>query len=140
VSLTLSLGSRDPAARLLTLSEGSSCELTGTDELSRGYTLRNWQGGIISGASYAFRTLGVPFQPLYLRELRGQLGCEDISALSFAAALAVARLLDQPDPPLDLNGWKVEAEVRRRAASGNGPSESHAAVPASAEPEQAPAE
>ena len=81
------------------------------------YGLSNWQGGVISGARYAFRALKAPIQRACLHELRGQLSTCDVWAVSAAAALAVARLLDRsPEFRLDLGGWAMEEEVRRPQA------------------------
>jgi len=128
VSLSLSLGNLDATGRFLTVTEGISCELVGLDELSQGYTLRTWQGGVISGARYAFRALKSPPRQVRLHELSGQLGSGDIWAISSAAVVAVGRLLDQPDVPVNLGGWKMEAEVRRRRSPGDGQSGTAEAV------------
>ena len=81
--------------------------------MARQYGVSNWQGGVISGARYAFRALKTPSRQVCLRELRGQLGSGDVWAISSAAALAVARLLGPPvEVALD-QGWTSEEEIRR---------------------------
>jgi hypothetical protein len=112
VSLALSLGGLASATRFLVRSERLLYQMTGVDEMAREYGLANWQGGVISGARYAFRALQAPIQQVCLHELRGQLNSGDVWAVSSAAALAVARLLARPDEfPLNLNGWAIEEEV-----------------------------
>jgi len=114
ISLALSLGDLASANRFLTLSERLLYEVAGVDELAGGYGLVNWQGGIISGARYAFRALKAPIQQVTLHELRWQLGSGDVCAVSAAAALVVARLLGRPEVPLDLGGWKILEEDRKQ--------------------------
>jgi hypothetical protein len=114
IRLALSLGDLASGAPFLVRSEPLLFEMAGIDEMARGYGLSNWQGGVISGARYAFRALKVPLQQVCLHELRGQLGSDDVGAVSSAAALAVARLLARPgELPLNLDGWKIEEEVSR---------------------------
>jgi hypothetical protein len=112
VSLALSLGDLTSANRFLVSAEPLLYQMEGTDEQARQYGLLNWQGGVISGARYAFRALKAPTKQVCLHELRGRLGSGDVWAVSAAASLAVARLLGCPEVPLDLGGWRVE-EVRR---------------------------
>ncbi|MBI3467336.1 MAG: hypothetical protein HY000_30370 [Planctomycetes bacterium] len=112
VSLSLSLGEFSPAPRFLAISEPFLYEIAGLDETAQTYNLANWQGGVISGARYAFRTLRAPLQQVRLHELRGQLSSGDIGAISSAAAAAVAQLLArQLDFAQDLAGWKIETEL-----------------------------
>lgn len=114
VSLALSLGDPLPSTRFLVRSDHLSYQMTGADEMAREYGLSNWQGGVISGARYAFRALKAPIQQICLHELRGQLNSGDVWAVSTAAALAVSRLLAHPaEFPLALNGWTIEEEVSR---------------------------
>ncbi len=126
VSLALSLGELGPGARLLAMSERLVFEMAGVDEAAQKYGLSNWQGGILSGARYAFRALKAPVQQVRIHELRGQLGGGDVWAIASAAAVAVARLLEHPPEfPVDLAGWKIEEEVWRprspaAEAPGNG--------------------
>jgi hypothetical protein len=123
VSLALSLGDLDSANRFLVDAERLPYEVAGVDEAAQKYGLSNWRGGVISGVRYAFRALKAPTHQVCLHELRGQLGSGDVWAVSSAAALAVARLLDRPPEfPLDLGGWTVEAEVRRPQPDGSPPS------------------
>jgi hypothetical protein len=139
VSLALSLGDLAPGNRFLVGAERLLSEMSGNDETARMYGLLNWQGGVISGARYAFRALKAPLQQVCLHELRGHLGSADVWAVSCAAALGVARLLARPDLPLDLCGWGLEAEVRgAQAAEGSTQSATGVSSP-SASPE-APAE
>jgi len=113
ISLALSLGDFASASRFLVSSERLVYEIAGVDERARPYNLTSWQGGVISGARSAFRTLKAPLQQVCLHELRGQLGSGDVAAISAAAALAVARLLGHPaESPLDLGGWTREEAVR----------------------------
>ncbi|HTU18567.1 MAG TPA: hypothetical protein VMG10_10945 [Gemmataceae bacterium] len=112
VRLALSLGGLAPASRFLIYSEPLLYEMAGVDEMAREYGLSSWQGGVISGARYAFRALKAPLQQVCLHELRGQLGSGDVGAVSSAAALAVARLLARPaEFPLNLEGWTSEEET-----------------------------
>jgi len=112
VSLALSLRELGSSARFLVNSEPFLYEMTGIDEEAQNYGLSNWQGGIISGVRYAFRALKASVQQVCLHELRGQLGSGDISAVSSAAAVAVARLLGRPaNFPLEFAGWAKE-EIR----------------------------
>jgi hypothetical protein len=138
VSIALSLDDLSPVNRFLTISERFSYELAGLDEPAREYTLSNWQGGVISGARYAFRALKAPPRQVRLHELRGQLGSGDVSAVSSAAAVAVARLLDRPaEFPLDLANWNVEVEVwPPRPSPAGGPSGPAQTVPAGGDPAQ----
>src|SRR5947209_5162951 len=117
VSLALSLGDRASAKRFLVGAERLVYEIVGVDDLARQYGFLNWQGGVISGARYAFRALKAPIQQVCLHELRGQLGSGDVWAVSSAAALAVARLLARAEVPLDLGGWRMEEEVCRPQAA-----------------------
>ncbi len=117
VSLALSLGDLASANRFLVTAESLLYEMAGLDELACSYSLINWQGGIISGARYAFRALKAPIQQICLHELRGQLGSGDVWALSAATALAIGRVLGRPEIPLDLGGWRREEEVRRPQAT-----------------------
>jgi len=133
VSLALSLGDLASANRFLFSSERLLYEMAGVDEMTRKYGLSNWQGGVISGARYAFRALKAPSQEVCLHELRGQLSSGDVWAVSSAAAVAVARLLARPPEfPLDLGGWEMEEEIRG-LQSANGISQSTKAN--SSEPE-----
>lgn len=116
VSLALSLGDLSPVNRFLVIAESLLYEVEGADESARQYGLLNWQGGVVSGARYAFRALKAPTQQVCLHELRGRLSSADVWAISAAAALAVARLLGCPEPPLDLGGWKVEGVQQPQAA------------------------
>lgn len=123
VSLALSLGDLASTQRFLVNSERLLYEMAGVDEMTRKYGLSNWQGGVISGARYAFRALKAPSQQVCLHELRGQLNSGDVWAVSSAASLAVARLLRRPPEfPLDLGGWAMEEEVRRPQSEGISPS------------------
>src|SRR4051794_32985323 len=139
VSLALSLGNLASANRFLVSPEHLLYEMVGVDELARQYGLLNWQGGVISGARYAFRALKAPIQQVCLHELRGQLGSGDVWAISAAAALAVAQLLGRPEVPLDLGGWRVEEEVRKPQAA-EGVSQSASAVSSQPESPQERAE
>jgi hypothetical protein len=140
VSLALSLGDLASATRFLVGAERLLYEMTGVDQVARKYGLSNWQGGVISGARYTFRALKAPIQQVCLHELRGQLSSGDVWAVSSAAALAVARLLDRPPEfPLDLGGWAMEEEVRRPQAA-EGISQSAKAVSSQPEPPQDRAE
>ena len=113
VSVALSLGDSESNSMLPVHSDGLLYEFIGVDEDARTYGLSNWQGGVVSGARYAFRALKAPMQQVCLHELRGQLGSNDVWAVSFATSLAVARLLDRPtEIPLELAGWAMEEEVR----------------------------
>ena len=136
VSLALSLDELGPAGRFVVNSDGLLFELAGADEMSRTYGLSNWQGGIISGARYAFRALKTPLQQVCMHELRGQLNSADIWAVSSATAIAVARLLARhPEFPLELGGWKTEEEVWR-SQSTNAVSQSAKIDPLQPEPRQ----
>jgi hypothetical protein len=118
VSLSLSLGEPDASARFLTVAERLWYEMKGLDEAAQKFGLSNWQGGIISGARYAFRALKVSPQQVHVHELRGQLGSGDIGALASAAAVAIARLLGRPaEFPVDLTGWKLDEETWRPPSS-----------------------
>jgi hypothetical protein len=118
VSLALSLGNLTLANRFLVSAEHLLYEVEGADELARQYGLLNWQGGVISGARYAFRALKAPTKQVCLHELRGRLGSGDVWAVSAAASLAVARLLGRPEVPLDLGGWRMEEVPRPQPAEG----------------------
>jgi hypothetical protein len=120
VSLALSLGELASGSRFLVGAEHLLYEMAGADDAARKYGLSNWQGGVISGARYAFRALKAPVQQVCLHELRGQLSSGDVWAISSAAALAVARLLARPDVPLDLGGWILEEPSRTQVAEGIG--------------------
>src|SRR5947209_20472954 len=78
VSLALSLGDLASANRFLVGAERLLYEIAGVDEMARQYGFFNWQGGVISGARYAFRSLKAPIQQVCLHELRGQLGSGDV--------------------------------------------------------------
>ncbi|HKI37034.1 MAG TPA: hypothetical protein VKA46_34595 [Gemmataceae bacterium] len=142
VSLSLSLGELAPTTRFLAISERLLYEMAGLDEVAQKYGLSNWQGGIISGARYAFRALKAPPQQVCIHELRGQLGSGDIWAVSSAAALAVARLLARPPAfPVDLAGWKMEEEVwRPRSLEAEATSQGAEVAPSPPEPREGPAE
>ena len=118
ISLALSLGDLGSANRFLVAAERLLYEMAGLDEVAHQFSLVNWQGGVISGARYAFRTLKAPIQQVCLHELRGQLANGDVWAVSAAAALAVARLLARPDVPLDLGGWSMQEDCRTQCAQG----------------------
>ena len=62
ISLALSLEDLDSANRFLIPSEHLLYEMAGVDEGTRNYGVSNWQGGIISGARYAFRASKDPIQ------------------------------------------------------------------------------
>src|SRR6266446_6091638 len=85
VSLALSLGDLTSANRFLVSAEYLLYEMEGADEQARQYGLLNWQGGVISGARYAFRALKAPTKQVRLHELRGRLGSGDVWAVSAAA-------------------------------------------------------
>src|SRR6266851_5300354 len=87
VSLALSLGDLASANRFFVSSERLLYEMAGVDEMTRKYGLSTWQGGVISGARYAFRALKAPSRQVCLHELRGQLSSGDVWAVSSAAAL-----------------------------------------------------
>ena len=116
VSVALALGDAAPANQFLVRADRLLYEMSGIDEAARQYDLSNWQGGIISGARYAFRVAKVPIQQVCLHELCGQLSSGDVAAVSSAAALAVARLIDRPEVPLNLDGWTVEEIPRPQRA------------------------
>jgi hypothetical protein len=140
VSLALSLGGLVSANRFLVSSERLLYEMAGVDEMTRKYGLSNWQGGVISGARYAFRALKAPSQEVCLHELRGKLSSGDVWAVSSAAAVAVARLLARPPEfPLDLGGWAMEEEIRG-LQSANGISQSAKGDSSQPEAKQEPAE
>lgn len=110
VRLTLSLGKPDAGNRLV-IADHTPGAVAGHDEPASSYSPATWQGGVISGARYAFRSLAVPFQPIRLHEFSGQLGSDDLWAISAATALGVAQLLNRPATfPLDLQGWVMETE------------------------------
>jgi hypothetical protein len=114
VSLALSLADLAAENRFVTPSDTLSYEITGLDDVAQKFGLSNWVGGIISGARYAFRAMKAPLRQVRIHELCGQLGSGDVSAVSSAAALTVARLLGSPAAfPLDLAGWTVQEEVLR---------------------------
>jgi hypothetical protein len=114
VSLALSLGEIASTPRFLVISDRFLYDMAAFDEMAREYDLSNWQGGVVSGARYAFRALKAPIQQVCLHELRGQLSSGDVWTVSAAAALAVARLLARtPEFPLDLGGWAMEEEVQK---------------------------
>jgi hypothetical protein len=113
VSLALSLDDTASGTRFLVRSEPLLYEMIGVDDAAREYGLANWQGGVISGARYAFRALKAPIRQVQLHELRGQLSSGDVGAVSSAAALAVSQLLGRPsEVPMDLGGWTRETEER----------------------------
>ena len=116
VSLALSLGGLTSGNRFVVSAEHLLYEIEGADEQARQYDLLNWQGGVISGARYAFRALKAPTQQVCLRELRGRLSSGDVWAVSAAASLAVSRLLGRPEVLLDLGGWEVQEDHRQQAA------------------------
>jgi hypothetical protein len=119
LTLALSLSDLAPTNRFVVFPEGLSHEIRGLDELTQTYGLSNWQGGIISGARYAFRKLKSPPRQVRVHELRGQLGSSDVSALSSATAIAVAHLLARPQEiSVDLEGWTIQAELSPPPASG----------------------
>jgi len=140
VRLALSLGGLASVSCFLVRSEPLLYEMAGVDERARGYGFSNWQGGVISGARYAFRALKVPIQQVCLHELRGQLNSGDVWVVSSAAALAVARLLARPvEFPLNLNGWTIEERVSQ-PPSAEGVSESGKADSSPPEPRKEGAE
>jgi hypothetical protein len=129
VSVALSLGEIISSGRFLVSCEPLLYEMTAVDEAARDYGLANWQGGVISGARYAFRVLKAHAQQVCMHELRGQLGSGDIGAVSSAAAVAVARLLDRaPEFPLELAGWEMKEEVRRPRGEDTPPASPQPAV------------
>jgi len=120
VRLALSLGDLTSANRFLVSAERLLYEMEGADEQARQYGLLNWQGGVISGARYAFRAAKAPTKQVCLHELRGRLGSGDVWAVSAAASLAVAWLLGGPKILVDLGGWRVDGERRpQRAEDGS---------------------
>lgn len=131
VRVGLSLADLTSATRFLVSAERLLYEMEGTDEQSRQYGLHNWQGGVISGARYAFRALKAPTKQICLHKLRGRLGSEDVWAVSAAASLAVSRLLGRPEVPLDLGGWDVDVY---RAKPAEDSSESTKAASSELEP------
>jgi hypothetical protein len=140
VSLSLSLADLAADNRFVTFSDTLSYEITGLDDVAQKYGLSNWVGGIISGARYAFRALKAPLRQVRLHELRGRLDSSDVSAVSSAAALAVARLLGRPaEFPLDLAGWTVQEEALR-PPSAAGTSPTGGVVPSLPEPGREAAE
>ncbi len=120
VSLALSLGDVASSGRLVVAADRLLYEMAGVDEGARALGLAGWQGGVVSGARYAFRALKAPIKQIYLHELRGQLSAADVGAVSSAAALAVARLLARaPEFPLDLGGWAMAEEFRGGASAAS---------------------
>ena len=112
ISVTLSLDESESNNRFVVSSPRIKDEMERVDDLTRTYSLSNWQGGIISGARYAFRALHVPPQQVCIHEMQERLSSDDIGTLSSATAIAVAKLLSQnAEFKLDLFGWKREAEV-----------------------------
>ena len=108
VSMSLSLREITADKQVIVSAENLEFDLVGLDEITNEFGLSNWQGGIISGARYAFRKLKAPLHQICIHELHGQLGSGDIGAISSAAAIGVARLLgSQAEFPLDLAGWKM---------------------------------
>ena len=57
ISLALSLGDLPPNNRFVVSSENFLYAMESCDDLAKEYGLSNWQGGVISGARYAFRAL-----------------------------------------------------------------------------------
>jgi len=120
VRLALSLADLTSANRFFVSAERLLYEMDGADYEAAHYGLPNWQGGIISGARYAFRAAKAPTKQVCLHELRGRLGSGDVWAVSAAASLAVAWLLGGPKILVDLGGWRVDGERRpQRAEDGS---------------------
>jgi hypothetical protein len=76
-SLGLSLRDDVDEGRFLVYSAHFFCEVDGLDEIAASYCLENWESGVISGATFAFRTLKQPLKRLLISELRGRLRSQD---------------------------------------------------------------
>ncbi len=73
-----------------------------------------WQAFILSGVGFALRSAvrsgkgtRLADRALIVRDARGSLEAEDADGVAIAASCALLRLLDEPDPPGETEGWRV---------------------------------
>lgn len=109
VSLTVSLGETYTGGGIATVPNFRGA-VEGADEAAKTYSLSAWLGGMASGAFYAFRSLSIPRRRVWLHQLEGRLGSDDMEAVAAAAVLAVASLSEKESPPLELEGWTVRPD------------------------------
>jgi hypothetical protein len=111
VRLGLRLTHEFTGGDLVRFAEIATVSLEGADELSATYGRANWVSGVTSGALYAFRTLRIPRQRLFLTELCGCLRASDMDAVANTSAIAIARLADKELPGLPTEGWSIETQI-----------------------------
>jgi hypothetical protein len=109
IHLVVSLGRESKRVNLARLTPGGTFSIQGEDEMSAQYQESNWMSGILSGAHYAFRSLNIPRQELYIRECTARLDSSEMEALAYASAMAIYKLADsQMAGP---EGWEASADV-----------------------------
>ncbi len=111
-SLGLSLRDDIDVGRFLVYSAHFLCEIDGLDEIAASYCLENWESGVISGATFAFRRLKQPLKRLLISELRGRLQSQDMDVLAQAAMIGVSTLSGQEVRRDELPGWTHDVEMR----------------------------
>ncbi|HUY34345.1 MAG TPA: hypothetical protein VMV69_16485 [Pirellulales bacterium] len=97
--------------RFLVYSGHFLCEVDGLDEIAASYCLENWESGVISGATFAFRRLKQPLKRLLISELRGRLRSQDMDVLALAAMIGVCTLSGGVVPRDGLPGWTHDVEM-----------------------------
>ncbi|HVC95251.1 MAG TPA: hypothetical protein VND64_16265 [Pirellulales bacterium] len=115
-SLGFSLRDDVDEGRFLVYSAHFLCEIDRLDEIATSYCLENWESGVISGATFAFRRLKQPLKRLLISELRGRLQSQDMDVLALAAMIGVSALFGGDAPRDGLPGWTHDVEMRTNDA------------------------
>jgi len=107
VGLSLSLGDDLPDRHCSNIQNDFHCNIRGLSQAAAEYGSTQWGIGILSGARYAFGTLGIPHKSLVVHRLEGCLDEEDIVGISYASALCLFYILGSDSYQLKLNGWEI---------------------------------
>jgi len=101
---------------LVRFADDAVISIEAADELSSTYRTENWMSGVISGVLYAFRTLHIPRKRVSLEALSGRLRSIDMDALANCSATAIASLVEEKLPELNLENWTVDTQVDKVSA------------------------
>jgi hypothetical protein len=111
IRLSLRIEKEHLTGDLVHLADEADVSIEPADELCSSYRAENWMSGVVSGALYAFRTLGIPRKRLSLESLSGRLRSLDMDALANGSATAISRLVEMELPEFPMEGWIVNTQL-----------------------------